>query len=165
MAKRTTSGKWKALRPVVEHFAEQLQLRELLDQFFPRQPVSLGILGTMRFRFPEEVLLSRAEGRGEGLWYQTVHNENLRMMTTVLITRYGEIWVGFETKDPGLAGKKVYFALREPENRKVIKSGEVTLVPVEQPGLESWEGRQCLGKLKTFPLPTEVILDFVIKDE
>jgi len=165
MAKRTTSGKRTALRPAVERIAERLQLRGLLDQLFPKQPASLGIL----FHFPEEVLLSRAEGRaegrGEGLWHQTVHNENLRMMTTVLITRYGEIWVSFETKDPGLAGKKVYFALREPENRKVIKLGEVTLAPVEQPGLECWEGRQRLGELKTFSLPTEVILDFVIKDE
>ena len=49
--------------------------------------------------------------------------------------------------------------------KRTTSGKEVTLVPVEQPGLESWEGRQCLGELKTFPLPTEVILDFVIKDE
>ncbi|GEM_PF-1587044 len=160
---------WQALRPVVEGLARQPPLRERLAQWLQKPAASLRSLGTVALRLPARPMALAAAGpeeapasEAEGPWIQTVRSDDLGLVATVLVTRQGEIWVGFETEDPALAGKRVRFALREPEAGEPTRAGEVTLEPA---GPGRWEGRQRLGERRALPLSTEVVLDFAIVEE
>lgn len=92
-------------------------------------------------------------------WSQTARSDDGRLRGTLLVTAEGEVWVGFETEDPTLAGVTVRFALLPEEGEAPLYQGQVVLNPVAE-GL--WEGRTCLGPASALGLRGECNLVFAV---
>ena len=92
-------------------------------------------------------------------WSRTVRSDDGRLRGTLLVTAEQEVWVGFETEDPALAGATVRFALLPEEGEDPVRQGQVVLEPVAE-GL--WEGRACLGRAAELGLREGADLVFAV---
>ena len=160
---------WTIVRETLERQPRQRTLRERLAEWVQRPAAALSALGTMEAFLPSRPAVLAAAGPEEAgeesagtPVIRVVRSDDLRLVATLVITSWGEVWVGFETEDAALAGRTVRFGLREPEAETPAMQGEVTLTPA---GPGRWEGRHRLGLLRELPISGQAMLDFAVVEE
>jgi hypothetical protein len=134
-------------------------LRERLARWWGMAAEAIRSLGVISAEgLSRRPALAFAEAEEQAGWSRTVRSDDGRLRGTLLVTSEQEVWVGFETEDPALAGAAVRFALLPEEGEEPAYQGEVRLEPVEE-GV--WEGRACLGRATDLGLEGECDLVFV----
>jgi hypothetical protein len=152
---------WRAIREALERSAARPSLREQLREWGAR----LRALGALAFSPPpHSAALAAAgpEGPSEALHIASIRSDDLRLTATLVITRFGEVWVGFETEDPELAGRAVRFELRAPEAPEPLAEGTV---PLEPAGAGGYEARCRLGTLEDLGASGPFELRFAVVEE
>lgn len=94
-------------------------------------------------------------------WSQVVSSDDGRIVGTLLVTDEGEVWVGFETRDPTLSDVQVAFALVRTADQQPLHKGHVTLKPA---GKGVWEGRERLSWQQTLNIETDCELVFGLEE-
>jgi hypothetical protein len=126
---------WEEIREALVRFPTERSLREYLSQCHGASLLSMG------------ALVAPWPPPGEPLGFSS-RSKDLRLIATVWITKGGEVWLGFETDDPDLAGQLVYFVAYTEES---LASGFLTGGSVWLSRSKSdsgrFEGRCWLGTL------------------
>jgi hypothetical protein len=126
---------WEEIREALVRFPTEKSLREYLSQ---RHGASLLSMGALVVPWPPS---------GETLGVSS-RSDDHRLITTAWITRGGEVLLVFETDDPSLAGRPIYFVAYTAEslNSGFLTGGSVWLRR-SQSASGRFEGRWWLGHL------------------
>ncbi|WP_448595863.1 hypothetical protein [Thermoflexus hugenholtzii] len=152
---------WQAIREAIERVSDRPSLRARLQGWGAR----LRALGALAFSPPPRPAALAAAGpegpAGEPVLV-SVRSDDLRLTATLAVTRFGEVWVGFETEDPDLAGRAVRFDLRASEGERPLMEGTVRLEPA---GSGRYEGRRRVGTLEGLGASGPLELHFAVVEE
>jgi hypothetical protein len=121
-------------------------LREVIaESWGGKQPLSAGIL------------LVRWPGSGEAL-EASVRSDDLRLVAAARTDANGELRLTFQTDDPDLAGRVVYFVAYTPErtDKDPLAGGGVRIVPSPSDPAR-FEGRCWLGTFQELS-PGDILL-------
>jgi hypothetical protein len=126
---------WEEIREALVRFPTEKSLREHLSQHHGASLLSMGVLVVP---WPPS---------GEALGVSDRSNDH-RLIATAWITKGGEVSLAFETDDPGLAGKPIYFVAYTAEslNSGFLAGGSVW-PRRSQSASSRFEGRWWLGHL------------------
>jgi hypothetical protein len=137
MGKAEAAGlTWEEIREALVRFPTEKLLREYLSQC---HGVSLLSMGSLVVPWPPS---------GEPLGVSNRSNDH-RLIATAWITKGGEVSLAFETDDPGLAGRPLYFVAYTAESldSDLLTGGSVWLRRSQSaPG--RFEARWWLGHLR-----------------
>jgi len=139
------SRAWEVIRAATSRLPTK-PLREVIaESWGGEQPLSVGIL------------LARWPGSGEAL-EASVRSDDLRLVATVRTDANGELRLTFQTDDPDLAGRVVYFAAYTPErtDKDPLAGGGVLIVPSSS-NPARFEGRCWLGTFQELR-PGDILL-------
>jgi hypothetical protein len=112
-------------------------LREVIaESWGGKQPLSVGIL------------LARWPSSGEALDV-SARSDDLRLVATARTDENGRLWLTFQTEDPDLAERAVYFVVYTPEgtDKDPLAGGGVLMAPASS-SPNRFEGRCWLGALE-----------------
>jgi hypothetical protein len=159
---RAGARAWRAIREALARSPAGPPLREQLLRSWGARLRALGALAVSPPPRPAALAAAGPEAPAGEPTVVSVRSDDLRLTATLAITRFGEVWVGFETEDPELAGRAVRFELRVPEAPAPLAAGTVPLQPA---GPGRFEGRRRLGTLEELGASGPFALRFAVVEE